>query len=169
MMLSLHTIKPAKGSRKSKKRIGRGFGSGSGRYSGRGIKGQKARSGSSGLQLKGLRQLMLSMPKVRGFKSNRPNAAVVNVKLLSDFFKDGAIITPKDILEKKLVSSIKNGVKVLGTGDIKIKITLKECQASKSAVQKIEAAGGQFVKPKPAPKKAQPASKKAKTVLNSKS
>ena len=169
MTLSLHTIKPAKGSRKSKKRIGRGFGSGSGRYSGRGIKGQKARSGTSGLQLKGLRHIMLSMPKSRGFKSNRPDAAVVNVSLLSETFKDGAVITPQDILEKKLISSIKKGVKVLGAGEISIKITLKGCQASKSAVQKIEAAGGQFVKPNPAQKKAQPASKKAKTAENSKS
>lgn len=148
MSLSLHTIKPAKGARKSKKRIGRGFGSGSGRYSGRGIKGQKARSGVSGLKLKGLRHIMLSMPKSRGFNSNRPNAAVVNVATLAENFKNGAVISPKELLDKKLVSEIKNGVKILGNGEITIKITLKGCQASKSAVEKIEAAGGQVVLPK---------------------
>lgn len=145
MSLSLHTLKPKKGSRATKKRVGRGLGS-KGSYSGRGVKGQRARSGGrSGLKLKGLRSLMLSTPKQRGFSSDRPKPAVVNVEDLAKAFVNGAKITPKLLLSKGLVSTTEGGVKILSTGTIGIAITIEGCTASASAKQKIEHAGGKIV------------------------
>ena len=141
MSLSLHTIKPKKGARKNRKRIGRGLGS-TGTYSGRGLKGQKARAGSSGLQLKGIRDLMLSQPKVRGFKSKRPKPEVVNVGILSKHFSDGDVVKPKSLQSKGLIEGKPGGVKILGNGSIGIKVTLKGCKVSQSAKAKIVEAGG---------------------------
>lgn len=141
MSLALHTIKAAKGAKHKKKIIGRGNASGHGTYSTRGQKGQKSRSGGSkGLKRKGLRQLILSFPKMRGFKSIHPKPAVLNLKDLEKI--SGNIITPKIILENGLVREIKNGVKILGDGEIKRAVTVKECEVSGSAREKIEKAGG---------------------------
>lgn len=145
MALSLHTLKPTKGSRRGKKRVGRGLGS-KGSYSGRGVKGQRARSGGrSGLKLKGLRPLMLSTPKQRGFHSIKPKAMVVNIGDLAKVFVSGAKVNPKAILKKGLVSDITDGVKILGKGDIGIALTLEGCLVSASAKAKIEKAGGTIV------------------------
>ena len=142
MSLTLHTLKPKSGSKKSRKRIGRGLGS-TGRYSGRGVKGQRSRSGGrSGLQLKGLRKIMLSMPKRRGFKSQRPKPSTVNVGALNKIFKDGAKITPQILLDKKVLSDISTGVKILGNQSLGIKIIVEGCQLSQSAREKITKAGG---------------------------
>lgn len=146
MALTLHNLKPKKGSRKRKKRVGRGDASGSGTYSGRGRKGQRARSGGkSGLQLKGIRKIMLAQPKKRGFKSNRPSPAVVNLRDLNKHFADGAKVTPKALQKKGLVEDISAGVKILGKGDIGLKLTVEGCQLSASAKEKIESAGGTVV------------------------
>jgi len=143
MSLALHNIKPAAGSKKTKKRVGRGLGS-TGSYSGRGVKGQRARSGGrDGLQKLGLRSLMLKLPKSRGFKSLAKKPAVVNVGVLSKNFADGATVTPKLILEKELVRSITNGVKVLAEGEIKHRLVIKSCTVSESAKEKITKAGGE--------------------------
>jgi len=145
MSLSLHSLQPKKGSRKSKKRIGRGLGS-TGRYSGRGSKGQRSRSGGkSGLQLKGIRQVMLATPKNRGFKSGRLKPEVVNVSDLSKNFADGAKITPKTLLKKGLITNGDQGVKILGNGSISIKVTVSDCAVSGVAKTKIEAVGGTVV------------------------
>ena len=142
MSLTLHSIHPKKGSKKSKKRIGRGLGS-TGRYSGRGIKGQRSRSGGkSGLKLLGLRQIMLATPKNKGFKSGRIKPEVVNVADLSKTFADGYKITPKALLRKGLISNGDRGVKILGNGAISIKVSIFACADSKTAKQKIEEAGG---------------------------
>lgn len=142
MSLSLHTIGPAKGSKKASKRVGRGLAKG-GTYSGRGSKGQRARSGGkAGLKLRGLRNIMLSMPKSRGFKSIASPMAVVNVGDLALAFPDGTTITPKMIVKRGLIRSAEHGVKVLGAGEIGIKLTLKELAVSASAKEKIEKAGG---------------------------
>lgn len=143
MSLSLHSIHPAKGSRKSKKRVGRGLGS-TGSYSGRGVKGQRARSGVSGLQKLGIRPLMLKLPKRRGFASLSPKLAVVNLMDLS-VFADGATVTPKLLESKGLIVNAKNGVKILGTGEIHRKWIVKGCEVSAAAKTKIEAAGGQIL------------------------
>ncbi|PKL72350.1 50S ribosomal protein L15 [Candidatus Kuenenbacteria bacterium HGW-Kuenenbacteria-1] len=140
-MLNLHNLKSTKGSRKKSKRIGRGGKRGS--YSGRGMKGQKARSGGKkGLQLKGLKKMIQSIPKKRGFKSMHPKLEIVNIKQLSVKFKDDDIITPEILLKEKLVSKIKNGVKILGNGELKKKLIIKGCAISKFAKDKIEKAGG---------------------------
>lgn len=145
MALTLHSITPAKGSKKSKKRIGRGLAS-TGTYSGRGIKGQRARSGGrSGLQLKGIRQVMLATPKAKGFNSGRLKPEVVNVGDLSKTFAGGAKITPAALLVKGLITDGERGVKILGNGSISIKITVTDCAVSKAAQKKIEDAGGTVV------------------------
>lgn len=142
MPLTLHTIRPAKGAQKKRKRVGRGL-SKKGTYSGRGSKGQRSRSGGkSGLQLKGLRQIMLATPKKKGFKSNKPTPEVVNVGTLSKTFAEGNTVTPQALLEKGLVSKIANGVKILGNGSLSIKLSLTGCKVSKVAKEKIEKAGG---------------------------
>lgn len=146
MSLVLHKLKPAVGSKKTKKRIGRGLGS-TGSYSGRGVKGQRARSGGrSGLQLKGLRSLMLKIPKQGGFKSLKGKPSVVNVGTLDKNFSDGAIITPKILQKKNLVTEILHGVKILGDGEIKHGLVIKGCSASVVAAEKIKKAGGEIGK-----------------------
>jgi large subunit ribosomal protein L15 len=144
-MLKLHTLKPKHGSRHRPIRVGRGL-SKRGAYSGRGVKGQRARSGGrSGLQLKGLRKLMMSFPKSRGFNRVRPSAAVVNLHQINKHFADGATVNPAALLQKKLVTTTQHGVKVLGDGALGIKINLVDCLASKSAAEKISKAGGTIV------------------------
>lgn len=140
MSLSFHTIKPAKGSKKKRKRIGRGGKRGT--YSGRGLKGQKARSGVSGLKRLGMKPLMEQTPKLRGFKSHKPKPEILNLDILNKKFSDGDKITPDILLEKKILKNIKNGVKILGNGDITIKLEIANCELSKSAREKIESAGG---------------------------
>lgn len=144
MPLTLHSIRPQKDSQKSKKRVGRGLGS-TGRYSGRGIKGQKARSGVTGLQKLGIRQIMLSTPKNRGFKSNRPKAQPINVNELSREFKTGAKVSPAILLKKGLIESASIPVKILAKGAISISITVTDCAVSEAAKKKIEEAGGTVV------------------------
>ncbi len=144
--LNMSNLRPAKGAKKTKQRVGRGWGSNRGKYSGRGMKGQRARSGGkSGLKLKGLRAIMLNIPKTRGFKSPHAKKAVVNVADLGKGFKDGATVNPAALKNKGLVKDTKDGVKVLGNGEIKIKLTVKGCQVSASAREKIEASGGSVV------------------------
>lgn len=144
MALTLHTIKPAKGSRKTGKRVGRGLSKG-GSYSGRGVKGQRARSGGrSGLQKKALRHIMLSIKKNRGFKSLKPKPEVVNVSSIAKAFPDGAKVTPKALYDKGLIPT-EGKVKVLGDGSIAIKVIVEGCNVSATAKAKIEKAGGSIV------------------------
>ncbi|MEK7166996.1 MAG: 50S ribosomal protein L15 [Patescibacteria group bacterium] len=143
-MLNLHTLKPAKGSRKKGKRVGRGGKRGS--YSGRGMKGQKARSGGKkGLQLKGLKKMIQSIPKKRGFKSIHPKADIVNIKQLDIKFKNDDKITPEILFKKGLINKIKNKVKILGDGELTKKLIVEKCAVSKSAKEKIEKAGGKIL------------------------
>ena len=138
-MLSLHTIQPAKGAKKSKKTIGRGGKRGT--YAGKGLKGQKARSGVSGLKRLGMRQLIERTHKLRGFKSRNIKPEILNLDDLS-LFKDGDRIDPQILLEKGIVDKIKNGVKILGDGEIKVKLEISGCEVSKSVKEKIEKVGG---------------------------
>ncbi len=142
MTLSLHTLKSHKGSRKSKKRIGRGLAS-TGTYSGRGVKGQRARSGGrSGLALKGLRPLMLATPKKRGFTVSTNKPVVINVGDLTTEFANGAKVNPQILKKKGLVDDSSAGVKILGKGEIGIRLIVSGCLVSASAKAKIEKAGG---------------------------
>lgn len=144
MTLSLHTLKPSPHSKKDRKYIGRGLGS-KGTYSGRGVKGQGARSGISGLKLKGFRKILLSTPKLRGFRAKNPKAQIVNVGDLDKMFAEGSKITPKQLFAKALISDVLASIKILGMGTVSKKLTLQGCLVSESAKEKIEKAGGSVV------------------------
>ena len=146
MELRLDNLRPNPGAVREKKRVGRGHGSGHGKTSGRGQKGQKARSGWKGGTRPGFEggqtPLYMRFPK-RGF-SNAPfkkEYAIVNVKDLEERFEDGAVITPEVLREVGLVKK-KLPVKILGDGELTKKLTVKAHKFSASAKAKIEAAGG---------------------------
>lgn len=139
----LHELKSPQGARKAKKRVGRGISSGWGKTSTRGHKGQKARSGGGvrpGFE-GGQMPLQRAVPK-RGFTSvfkkvyNEINVERLNV------FADGTEVTPEVLKQKGLIKSLKDGVKILGGGDLEKALTVKAQGFSKTAVEKIEKAGG---------------------------
>ncbi|MGI2329622.1 50S ribosomal protein L15 [Planococcus sp. YIM B11945] len=142
--MKLHELKPAEGSRSSRKRIGRGIGSGTGKTSGKGHKGQNARSGGGvrpGFE-GGQNPLFRRLPK-RGFTNiNRKDYAVVNLDVLNRF-EEGTEITPALLLETGVVSNERSGIKILGNGSLEKKLTVKAHKFSGSAKEAIEAAGGQ--------------------------
>ena len=141
--MKLHELSPAPGSVKSPKRLGRGPGSGLGKTSGKGHKGQKARSGhGKGAYFEGGQlPLVRRIPK-RGFTNIfRTQYAVVNVSAL-DVFEDGATIDVSDMMAKGLVKKPLDGLKVLGNGEITKKLTVKAAKFTGAAKEKIEAAGG---------------------------
>ena len=145
MALSLHTIKPFPKSKKRVKRVGRGLGS-TGTYSGRGQKGQRARSGGrKGLKLMSMKRLIQSTPKLRGFKSHYPKFTVVNLFELEKKFNEGERVTPKTLLEKGLVGKMGERVKILGGGELKKKLVIEGCKVSESARTKIDKAGGKIM------------------------
>lgn len=144
--MKLHNLRPAEGGGvKAKKRLGRGIGSGTGKTSGRGHKGQNARSGGGvrpGFE-GGQMPLFRRLPK-RGFTNIfAKKFAVVNVKDLNNF-EEGTEVTPELLLEKGFISKLEDGVRILGQGEISVKLTVKASHFSKSAAEKIEAAGGRI-------------------------
>ena len=142
--MQLHQLKrktPNKGS----KRVGRGIGSGKGKTSGRGTKGQKARAGHR--IRPDVREKLKKLPKLRGyrFKSIQDKPAVVNVSSLERLFSAGETITPALLAERGLIRVRKGAVpkaKILGDGDISKKLVISGCAVSASAKEKIEKAGG---------------------------
>ena len=139
--MKLNELKPAAGSRSKRLRKGRGLSSGHGFTSGRGTKGQKAhgktRLGFEGCQMPLYRQI----PK-RGFTNiNRKEYAIVNLASLNKF-DDGTEVTPQLLMESGLVKNLKSGIKILGSGKLEKKLTVKANKFSASAVSAIEAAGG---------------------------
>src|SRR3954453_2766630 len=164
--LNLSTLKPSQ-DRKNRKRVGRGLGSGKGRYSGRGIKGQKSRSGSHKMRAGfegGQMPIYMRLGKLRGAPSKdampigpfRTYTVPVNVRDL-DRFDAGAEVTPESLVEVGLIKNTKTDVKLLGDGEVSKKLTVRVHAISASAREKIEAAGGVVeVRPEPKVKKAQP-------------
>ena len=144
-MVELHNLKPAPGSRKNRKRLGRGPGSGTGKTSGKGQKGQKARAGASvpaGFE-GGQMPLQRRIPKF-GFKQiGRVEYQVVNVGALNDV--DGAELTPEILKQGGLIRSVKEPLKILGDGEIGRAVRVSAHAFSGSARRKIEAAGGSVV------------------------
>lgn len=142
--MKLHELRPQDGSVKTRKRVGRGIGSGTGKTSGKGQKGQNSRSGGGvrigfeGGQLPLFRRL-----SKRGFTNARFKTvyATINVGDLNNF-EEGTVITPELLLETGLVKKQLDGIKVLGNGELTKKITVKANQFSKSAIEKIEKLGG---------------------------
>ena len=142
--MKLHELKPAPGSNKAPKRVGRGIGSGHGKTAGRGHKGQNARSGGGvGLGFEGGQMpLYRRLPK-RGFNNpNRKEYAIVNLETLNRF-EEGTVVTPELLKERGVVKNLKDGLKILGRGELNVKLTVKAHKFSQSALSKIEAAGGQ--------------------------
>ncbi|EAF9617075.1 50S ribosomal protein L15 [Listeria monocytogenes] len=141
--MKLHELKPSEGSRKERNRVGRGTGSGNGKTSGRGHKGQKARSGG-GVRLGfegGQLPLFRRIPK-RGFTNiNRKEFAIVNLDVLNRF-EDGTEVTPELLVETGIIRNEKSGIKILSNGNIKKKLTVKANKFSAAAKEAIEAAGG---------------------------
>lgn len=137
-MLSLNTLKKAKGSAKKIKRVGRGNASGHGTYSTRGLKGQKARSGVSNLKRLGMRKQLLAIPKVRGFKSLKPKNQVVSIKSINGNFQDNEIVSPATLFAKKLISSASLPVKVLGKEKLTVKVTFEKVLTSESVQNQIK-------------------------------
>ncbi|MXQ54634.1 50S ribosomal protein L15 [Shimazuella alba] len=141
--MKLNELQPAPGSRKESRRVGRGTGSGSGKTSGRGHKGQNARSGGGvrpGFE-GGQNPIYRRLPK-RGFTSpNRKEYAIVNLDTLSRF-DEGTVVTPELLTELGIVKDMKSGLKILGNGELSVKLTVKAHKFSDTAAEKIRAAGG---------------------------
>ena len=141
--MNLSSLRPAEGSKRDSFRTGRGHGSGNGKTAGKGHKGQKARSGGGvrpGFE-GGQMPLYRRLPK-RGFTNIFAKKIVsINVDRLN-IFENGTEVTPEVLLEKRVVSKVMDGVKILGNGNLEKSLTIKGCKLSKSAVEKIEAAGG---------------------------
>ncbi|MCW3491102.1 50S ribosomal protein L15 [Dethiobacter alkaliphilus] len=141
--MRLHELKSPKGARKAKKRLGRGIGSGLGKTSARGQDGQNSRSGGGvrpGFE-GGQMPLQRALPK-RGFTSIfKKNYNEINVSRLN-IFADGAEVTPELLKQEGLIKSLKDGVRILGNGELERSLTVKAQGFSKTAAEKIQAAGG---------------------------
>ncbi len=145
MSLHVHTIKPAKGSKRGRKVLGRGNASGHGAFSTRGGKGQTARSGGSrGTQRRGFKFQLQSTPKLRGFTSPNIKPAEVYLSDLEKGFKEGETVTLASLKEKKLVSARSKAAKILSTGDIAKKLVVEGIACTASAAEKIKAVGGEI-------------------------
>lgn len=141
--MKLHELAPAPGSKHTKKRVGRGIGSGMGKTATRGHKGQWARSGGGvrpGFE-GGQNPLYRRLPK-RGFKNfTRKEFAIVNLEDLNNFAA-GTEVTPELLIESGIVKNPLDGIKILGNGELTVQLTVKANKFSQSAVEKIQAAGG---------------------------
>ncbi len=140
-----HELRPPPGSRKSSKRVGRGDGSGHGTYSGRGLKGQKSRSGGPKMRPGfegGQLPLIKRLPQKRGFTNIfRKEYSIVNVGQLSIFAPDTEV-TPERLLSAGLVTSLRKPVKILGEGNLRHPLIIKATRFSATARRKIAALGG---------------------------
>ena len=150
--LNLHSLKPAQ-ARKDRKRIGRGLGSGKGRYSGRGLKGQKSRSGSHKMPAGfegGQMPIDMRLGKLRGNTSAdampigpfRTYSQPVNLRDLEERFEAGSEVTPETLKSKRLIRKVSVDVKVLGVGELTKALSVSAHGFSKTAKKKIESAGG---------------------------
>lgn len=141
MALSAHTMQGQKG--KTKKRVGRGNGSQKGTYAGRGMKGQRSRSGGKGgTQRRGFKQSLQKVPKLRGFNSPHPKKETVTLATLERAFQAGDAVSPRILKNRGIVDHPAKGVKIVAKGELTKKLQFKGCVASKNAIAAIEKAGG---------------------------
>lgn len=142
--MKLHDLKPNRGSKKNRKRVGRGYGSGMGKTSGRGMNGQNSRAGG-GVPLwhqGGDTPYYRRMPKKPGFKNfNRVKFQEVNLEYLSQFRK-GSEVNPDVLREAELINTISLPVVIMGRGELKKPLKIKAHRFTRKAVEKIEKAGG---------------------------
>jgi large subunit ribosomal protein L15 len=140
----LHELRPNPGATHRRKRIGRGIGSGHGKTAGRGTKGQKARDQVPLTFEGGQTPLHRRLPRLKGFKNpTRKEYTIINVALLEERFEAGDVVTPELLLERRIIKKLeRDGLKVLGEGELTKALTVRAHKFSKSAEQKITAAGG---------------------------
>ena len=142
--MQLSKLSPAEGSKHSQNfRRGRGHGSGNGKTAGKGHKGQKARSGAPRIGFEGGQMPLFRRIPKRGFTD--PNSKVItgiNISVLEDRYNAGDEVTLENLLEKRIVRKLNDGVKILGNGELTKKLTVKVNAFSESAKEKIEAVGG---------------------------
>ena len=141
--MNLSTLKPAEGSKHSTNfRVGRGHGSGNGKTAGKGHKGQKARSGGTRPGFEGGQMPLYRRIPKRGF-TNRNTKTIVGINVSAlEVFENDTVVTVDTLIEQGIVTNPKDGVKILGNGELTKKLTVKANAFSKSAVEKIEALGG---------------------------
>lgn len=145
--MQAHELKPPKGAKHARKRLGRGNATGQGTYSGRGLKGQKSRSGNKPRRFfeGGQTRLMKRLPRKRGFRNPfRVEYEPVNLRDL-EAFEPETEVTPELLKEKRILRSIRKPVKVLATGELTKALTVKAHKFSLTAKERIEAAGGTAV------------------------
>ena len=141
--MDLSNLRPAKGSKHNSFRRGRGHGSGNGKTAGKGHKGQKARSGAPRPGFEGGQMPLYRRIPKRGFTCpNSKEIVAINLGVLDEKFEEGAVVDVNALIESGIVKNPKDGVKILGNGEITKKLTVKANAFSASAKEKIEAAGG---------------------------
>lgn len=144
--MGLHDLKPASGSTKRKRRIARGIGSGMGKTATRGTKGQKARRQIHPNFEGGQTPIQRRLPVKKGFRNiNHKEFAIINLDDLENLFEKGDEVTPEKLLEKSIIPGVKDGVKVLGFGELSKKLKVHAHKFSKSAKEAIEKAGGEAI------------------------
>ena len=140
--LALHTLTASSGTLKKRKRIGRGNSS-TGTYSGRGIKGQKARSGGKHkLKARALKKRLMQLPKIHGMTPKKNNIAICNLSKIEAAFSNGESVSPKTLSSKGIISRTASTIKILANGELTKKLQFSGCVMSESARKKIELAGG---------------------------
>lgn len=148
--MELKDLKPAEGSRRSRKRVGRGPASGTGKTAGRGLNGQKSRSGGAkgnGFE-GGQTPLARRLPKLPGFRNiNHVEYLPVNVSRIEKYYEAGEVVDGESLVAKGIIKHSTDLVKVLGDGEITKAVTVKVDKVSASAKAKIEAAGGKVEEP----------------------
>ena len=151
-MVMVHELKPALGSKHRKKRVGRGIAAGQGKTAGKGTKGQKARENVPPWFEGGQTPLYKRFPKLHGESEKampiepfRKHYAIVNVKQLEAKFEAGEVVTPEELVNRRVIDDIEDGVRILGEGELTKPLTVYAHHFSASAKKKIEAAGGKVV------------------------
>ncbi len=143
MSIGLHNLKPAPGSTHRRKRVGRGIGSGHGKTSTRGHKGNKARGQVNPNFEGGQTPLHRRLPQVRGFKPvNKKFYALVNLSDIESVFEAGAEVNPETLIATGILRDIRDGIKILGDGEVTKSFKVSAHKFSKSAQEKLSAAGG---------------------------
>jgi large subunit ribosomal protein L15 len=143
MAIGIHNLKPAEGSTHRRKRVGRGIGSGHGKTSTRGHKGNKARGQVNPNFEGGQTPLHRRLPQVRGFKPvNKKFYALVNLDVLEKTFAPGAVVNPETLVAAGILQDIRDGLKILGDGEITRNLSVSAHKFSKNAQEKLVAAGG---------------------------
>lgn len=146
MTLSATTIKKNTSNKTKSKRVGRGNASGKGTFSARGMKGQRSRSGGkSRTQIRAFKASLQKVPKLRGFKSLNDRKETVTLAILERVSQSEVLVTPRYLNKKGVINHPERGVKIVARGELKKKITIKGCLASKKAVELIENSDSKIV------------------------